>query len=417
MTNQFNDFIEIGKTKIAVIDGDRGTNYPNKDELMTTGECLFLSAKNVTKNGFKFDESLFISSSKDQLLRKGKLQRGDIVVTTRGTIGNVAYFHESIPYENIRINSGMAILRNKDDNFFTPFIYHFLRSDYTFKQVERLNYGSAQPQLTIEILKKLEAPKLEKSEQQAIVKILSLWDRKIDVCSELIETKREHKRALMQRLLTGKLRFPEFAGKPWQEVAIDDVFMRITRRNTEVHANVVTISAQRGFVKQGEYFNKSVASETLDNYFLLHRGEFAYNKSYSNGYPMGAIKRLNNFDKGVVTTLYICFALKDQTRSCAEFFEQFFEWGALNAGLTKVANEGGRAHGLLNVTPSDFFSLKLPIPGIDEQRKIAAVLSAADHEIDQLTKKLDAYKQQKKGLMQQLLTGKKRVKLDSKEAA
>ena len=128
---------------------------------------------------------------------------------------------------------------------------------------------------------------------------------------------------------------------------------------------------------------------------------------------MGAVKRLNNYEKAVVTTLYICFAIKDKSVCCSNFFEQYFESGRLVHGLMKVANEGGRAHGLLNVTPKDFFDLKLFIPQLPEQQKIAAVLTAADTEIQTHQKHLSALKEKKKGLMQQLLTGKKRVKVDS----
>ena len=123
---------------------------------------------------------------------------------------------------------------------------------------------------------------------------------------------------------------------------------------------------------------------------------------------MGAIKRLKDFEEAVVTTLYIVFRVKE-TELSLEFFEQYCECGLMNKGLLKVANEGGRAHGLLNVTPKDFFSLNMIIPDISEQKAIADVLVYADNEIEKEKQKLAALKQQKKGLMQQLLTGKKRV--------
>ena len=154
----------------------------------------------------------------------------------------------------------------------------------------------------------------------------------------------------MQQLLTGKKRLVGFK-EEWKRIKLGDIAERITRKNEEDNQTVVTISAQRGFVVQTDFFNKSIASETLDNYFLVHKDEFCYNKSYSNGYPMGAIKRLKTFDKAVVTTLYICFALKNKTTTNIDFFEQYCESGILNKELVKVANEGGRAHGLLNVLP------------------------------------------------------------------
>lgn len=246
-------------------------------------------------------------------------------------------------------------------------------------------------------------------EQQSIVSVLSLWDTAIAKQTALIEKLTLRKRGLMQQLLTGKKRLKGFSGE-WKRIKLGDIAERITRKNEEDNQNVVTISAQRGFVVQTDFFNKSVASETLDNYFLVHKDEFCYNKSYSNGYPMGAIKRLKTFDKAVVTTLYICFALKNETTTSIDFFEQYCESGILNKELVKVANEGGRAHGLLNVTPFDFFNMHMSIPSINEQNAIASVLVNADKEIEIQKQKLAAMQAQKKGLMQVLLSGKRRVK-------
>ena len=187
-----------------------------------------------------------------------------------------------------------------------------------------------------------------------------------------------------------------------------DVVERVTRRNDAINTNVLTISAQRGLISQTDYFNRSVASETLDNYFLLKEGEFAYNKSYSNGYPMGAIKRLNGYSEGVVTTLYICFKLRDDT-SNSDFFEQYFEAGLLNKALMKITQEGARAHGLLNIAVSDFFEMSICIPPKLEQEAIADLLVCSDSVIQKNEQEIYQLKAQKKGLMQLLLTGKVRV--------
>ena len=96
---------------VSILDGDRGKNYPHQDEISKEGYCLFLSANNVTKKGFNFNETSYISKEKDETLRGGKIQRNDIIITTRGTVGNIAYYDDLIPYENIRINSGMLIVR------------------------------------------------------------------------------------------------------------------------------------------------------------------------------------------------------------------------------------------------------------------------------------------------------------------
>ncbi len=265
------------------------------------------------------------------------------------------------------------------------------------------------PSLTSKSINNIQIPVPPLPEQQRIVSVLSLWDTAIAKQTVLIEKLTLRKRGLMQQLLTGKKRLEGFGGE-WKNIKLGSVADRITRKNEEDNKNVVTISAQRGFVVQTDFFNKSVASEILDNYFLVHKNEFCYNKSYSNGYPMGAIKRLKSFDKAVVTTLYICFRLKEKTRTNIDFFEQYCESGLLNKELVKVANEGGRAHGLLNVTPADFFNMHMRIPSIEEQTAIASVLVNADKEIEIQKQKLAAMQAQKKGLMQVLLAGKKRIK-------
>lgn len=247
-------------------------------------------------------------------------------------------------------------------------------------------------------------------EQRAIADCLSTWDGAIQAAEQLIHQKELQKKWLMQQLLTGKKRLKGFSGE-WRETELKTLFDRVTQKNNEGNTNVVTISAQRGFVIQTEFFNKAIASDILDNYFLVERGDFCYNKSYSKGYPWGATKRLTKLDKAVVTTLYICFRLKDLSRSSAEYFEHFFQANSLDKGLMKIAHEGGRAHGLLNVTPSDFFGLKIIIPPFEEQQAIASILSESDRELDLLRNRLEKIREQKKGLMQVLLTGKRRVSL------
>lgn len=249
-----------------------------------------------------------------------------------------------------------------------------------------------------------------KNEQRVIAEVLGTWDKAITKLQATITQKELRNKWLMQQLLTGKKRLKGFSGE-WKEVRMNDVFDRVIRKNTINNTNVVTISAQRGFVRQTDFFNKNIASEITNNYFLVEKGEFCYNKSYSNGYPWGATKRLNNYEKAVVTTLYICFKIKDLKRNSGDFFECFFERNSLDRGLTKIAHEGGRAHGLLNVTPNDFFELKITIPELEEQTAIANVLQTASNEVQLLQKQLDKLREQKKGLMQVLLTGKKRLKI------
>lgn len=140
---------------VDFIDGDRGKNYPTFDEFTSTGYCLFLNASNVTSTGFNFDNCMFVSEEKDKLMNKGHLSPYDIVLTSRGTLGNVALYDKHIKYENVRINSGMLTIRPKTKRLSPYFIYALLKSSYMKAAIERFKSGSAQPQLPIKDLQKI----------------------------------------------------------------------------------------------------------------------------------------------------------------------------------------------------------------------------------------------------------------------
>lgn len=140
---------------VDFIDGDRGKNYPTFDEFTDTGYCLFLNASNVTSSGFNFDTGMFVTEEKDKLMNKGHLSPYDIVLTSRGTLGNVALYDKHIKYENIRINSGMLIIRPKTEQLSPYFIYALLKSSYMKAAIQRFRSGSAQPQLPIKDLQKI----------------------------------------------------------------------------------------------------------------------------------------------------------------------------------------------------------------------------------------------------------------------
>ena len=169
----------------------------------------------------------------------------------------------------------------------------------------------------------------------------------------------------------------------------------------------MTISAQYGLVDQIEYFDKIVASDSLINYYLLYNGEFAYNKSYSNGYPFGAVKRLDDYEHGAISTLYICFKVNDKMNS--DLLNEYFETDKWYKEIYKIAVEGARNHGLLNIAVGDFFNTKHILPtNPKEQEKLAKFLIEINKKIGLLEKKYQAYIDFKKYLMQQIFTQKLR---------
>lgn len=195
----------------------------------------------------------------------------------------------------------------------------------------------------------------------------------------------------------------------WEETHFKTMFGRLNRKNTIGNTNVLTISAQHGLISQEDFFNKSIASEDKSNYFLLKRGEFAYNKSYSNGYPFGALKPLVAYESGIVSPLYICFSAT-QKNKYPEYYAQYFEGGLMNHEIQAFAQEGARNHGLLNISVGDFFNSAIVVPSLPEQQKIAEILTTQDKVIELKEKRIAEKQRQKKYLMQQLLTWKKRVK-------
>lgn len=243
------------------------------------------------------------------------------------------------------------------------------------------------------------------AEQQKIASCLSELDNLISAQDQKVDALKEKKKGLMQQLFPQpgetipRLRFPGFTGD-WEEKKMGKVFSRITRKNAENNQNVLTISAQYGLISQLDFFKKSVAAADVTGYYLLYKGEFAYNKSSSQGKPVGAIKPLKLYDKGVVSTLYICFKCNDPRE--IDFWEQYFDAGILDNEIMSIAQEGARNHGLLNIPTSGFFELSVIAPTLTEMQKIAGCLSSLDDNIAAEAAKLDALKNHKKGLMQQL---------------
>lgn len=223
---------------------------------------------------------------------------------------------------------------------------------------------------------------------------------------ELVKHKRVFKRGLMQELLTGRRRFPEYVGRrAWRSSSLGSLAAGITRRNADRETELVlTCSGLHGLIDQRDYFTKTIAGDSLEDYFLVRRGEFAYNRSSMSGYPYGAIKRLDRYNAGLLSTLNICFAIHGDGW-LSDFAVHYFESGLLNHSLGRITRIGSRAHGLLNVTKADFFALEVPVPDIDEQEQIAGVLTALDAEIASLQGMLSAHASLKRGLMQRLLSG------------
>ncbi|NVM22839.1 MAG: restriction endonuclease subunit S [Desulfobacterales bacterium] len=416
------EVINIEDSQINIIDGDRGKNYPKQDEFLEKGFCLFLNASNVTKAGFNFDSCQFISKEKDHSLRKGKLKRNDLVLTTRGTVGNIAFFDSSVPFEIMRINSGMVILRNENPHISNRFAYIIFGSDLLQKQINRIAFGSAQPQLTVGTIRKLTIPLPPLPEQRKIAEVLSTWDKAIALTEQLIAAKQQRKKALLQQLLTGRWRFREFAhsGRK-QETRYGEIpadwkivhFQDIAKVNTETlgskadpdhrYLYIDLSSVDRGTIVIPEE-RQRFADLPSRARRVLHKGDVIMATVRPNLLGFAVC----DFEPQDVLCSTGFALISPQNSSDSEFIYQNLYTGTV---LCQV-------HGLVTgsnypaINASEVNKLKLLWPkSIEERKKIGAVLKACDTEIDLLTQKLAALQRQKKGLMQQLLTARTRVKV------
>ena len=200
-------FKAIGDAPLDIIDGDRGKNYPKQSDFAPSGHCLFLDARNVTSEGLAFADCHFISEQKDDALRKGKLRRHDVVMTTRGTLGNVGFYGQSIPFDNMRINSGMIIFRPDVTRLLPRFLYQYIRSPGYQDQIRSIRSGVAQPQLPIRDIKRMKIPVPPVPTQRRIADILSAYDDAIENNRRRIKLLEDAARHLYEEWFV-RLRFP-----------------------------------------------------------------------------------------------------------------------------------------------------------------------------------------------------------------
>ena len=195
------------------------------------------------------------------------------------------------------------------------------------------------------------------------------------------------------------MRFPEFTDE-WKESVLSDFVERVKRKNKNNLCKLpLTISAQYGLVDQISFFNKVIASENMSNYYLLHKGDFAYNKSYSSEYPWGAIKRLDCYEQGTLSSLYICF--KPYSHVSSDFLTHYFETSKWHQGISEIAVEGARNHGLLNVGIQDFFETRHCLPqSLLEQEKIAKFLNLIEERIATQNKIIEDLKKLKSAIIE-----------------
>ena len=296
-----------------------------------------------------------------------------------------------------------AIAAKATNNNYTRFL------EYLFV---RLNLGqfsdqSAQPGLAVNKLLKIETFVPSKEEQYKIASLLKFLDERIATQNKIIEDLKLLRDGISDAMFcTPKQSAPRKRIKgfysDWQKVHLKDICSRVSQKNTNGRCDLVlTIAAKYGLVSQLDFFNKSVASENLEGYYLLQKGDFAYNKSYSSEYTCGAVKRLERYEEGVLSPLYICFR-PDPSKVNSDYLSYYFESTKWYREIMDISVEGARNHGLLNISVVDYFNTIHRIPNMDEQKCIANVIKAIMHKISSEQTILDCYIKQRIFLLRQM---------------
>ncbi|MEH8222901.1 restriction endonuclease subunit S [Aeromonas veronii] len=371
---------------------------------------------NLYQNNLDFERNpeYLPESFKDEYARF-LVRPGDLVMSMTGTMGKRDYgFTVEIPShapDSLLNQRVMKFVPKKKTS--AGYLLNLLRSEVILSRLYSFPGGTKQANLSAKQVQELVAPIPPLPEQRKIANILSTWDKAISTTEQLLANSQQQKKALMQQLLTGKKRLLDknglrFSGE-WKFQSISQISKRIQRKSDGEGHPILTISSLSGFVRQDERYSRYMAGESVKNYILLKKGEFAYNKGNSKTYEFGCIFDLDSYKSGLVPHVYVCFKLHQGLSH--RYFKYLFEADYLKPQLGALVNTGVRNNGLLNIKPSEFMNAKVPVPCFDEQEQIADVLHASSETINKLQLKLDALKQEKKALMQQLLTGKRRVQL------
>ena len=262
-----------------------------------------------------------------------------------------------------------------DSRFYYPYFrsYEFIKHKLV-SHVYGIRDGRS---IDIDGMKTIEIPYTSIEEQRKIGDYLDCLDHLITLHQRKCEQTKKLKKIYASKMFpqngakVPEIRFDGFT-YDWEQRKLGDLVDRVTRKNQDLVSELpLTISAQYGLIDQNEFFDKRVASKDVSGYYLIENGEFAYNKSTSTDAPWGAIKRLDRYENGVLSTLYIVFGIKENNPVDSDFLVSYYSTNLWHKGIHEIAAEGARNHGLLNIAPADFFETRLMIPqDIEEQKKI-----------------------------------------------
>ena len=340
-------------------------------------------------------------------LKSFEVHGGDIIVSCAGTIGEIYEIPEDaevgiINQALMRVRVNESIVDKK------MFIIAFSNMIDVFSRTH--SNGSAIKNIPpFADLKPMGVMMPSMDEQQKVSGYFEKIDNLITLHQRKCDETKQLKKFMLQKMFpkngekNPEIRFEGFTDD-WEQRKLSEICERITRKNRNNESDLpLTIASQFGLIDQRDFFNKIVAAKDMSNYYLLKKGEFAYNKSYSNGFDYGSIKRLNAYKQGCLSTLYICFGItSDEVES--DYLECFFDTLKWYGDVSMICAEGARNHGLLNVDTKGFFDeVTVDLPkSLEEQKRISAYLNALNHLITLHQRKCEKLKELKKYMLRNM---------------
>ena len=322
-------------------------------EFLDAGDYMLITGTDFEDGKVNYSTCHYVEKERYDQDKNIQIKNGNILITKDGTLGKVAYVEGlSLP---ATLNAGVFNVEVKDENETdSKYLFQFLKAPFLMDYVSKKATGGTIKHLNQNILVDFPIATPSRAEQVRIGEYFSTLDDLITL----------HHRKYMKNI--------DLSLFAWEQRKLGDLVNRVTRKNQDLVSELpLTISAQYGLIDQNEFFDKRVASKDVSGYYLIENGEFAYNKSTSTDAPWGAIKRLDRYENGVLSTLYIVFGIKENNPVDSDFLVSYYNTNLWHKGIHEIAAEGARNHGLLNIAPADFFETKLMIPqDIEEQKKI-----------------------------------------------
>lgn len=363
----------------------------------------------LTKQKLKTSDMILTSQEIHQSYKKTILQKNELMMALRGEIGLIRIVTDDLV--GINITRGIARLAPKINDIDPNYLLWAMRSSHVKNDLMRKAGGSALQEIALTALRKVKVPVPPLPEQRKIATILGTWDKAISTTEQLIDNSKQQKKALMQQLLTGKKRLLDDSGKQfegeWEEFQLGQLF----KERVETGFNdlpLISITSTGGVISRDDVGRKDTSNKDKSKYRRICPNDIGYNTMRM----WQGVSGLSDLE-GIVSPAYTI--LIPQNGVSPKFASYLFKLPKLIHIFER--NSQGLVSDTWNLKYPHFAKIRWHFPDYQEQEKIASVLINADKEIELLEQQLADLKQEKKALMQQLLTGKRRVKIDKKEVA